>query len=507
MDHEGPTSTWRQRLSFDEEELLRVEEHACLLEKAKAEAELALTAARTHFEALKSQVTDIHERRESLRTSTMRLRAKLAAHSFRRLPPEILQAVFLELAQEDDPSWIPLCMGTHNHSRSKTPFILAAVSRGWRELALENHRLWAYISVPLTSVARATHLVNTLIVRSGEAPIDILLPWGQSTTVQWTGQSSEARILDLIGAHAARWRRFQLHLPKCALNVQTLGVFCCPTPLLEDFTVSCRDVTAEDMARLAFPLFLPFIPRLRYLFSRGCNIFPSTGHASLEQLRSLRLRAAIPCRTLWALLRGLPNLEILSLRVYTPFPDPDYRLDARLEFRRLHKLSLFGDACTTLADNMRRLAFPTVDTIVVNGSHVQTLSELWPKVNQTLVSLNLEHEGVVGPVQLDTLRPLNCLRSLVFRDCVITSEFLESLAEERAGAWALPALNGIWFLSDAKLQPENSVSLMRLLRARSRAHGRTTPGAPSKIGTVTIDTPAISPWIAKQVAFVLKEST
>ncbi|EJD34602.1 hypothetical protein AURDEDRAFT_176352 [Auricularia subglabra TFB-10046 SS5] len=501
MDQGGPVITWRRRLLFDEDELSRVEDHARVLEQAKADAERALTAARLHFETLSSQVAEVHGRRDLLRTSTTHLRAQLAALAFQRLPLEVLRLVFLELAQDDDQRSINYSIGPHILVRTKTPFVLAAVSRRWRDLALTTSLLWTYIAVPTTNNARAVDYVEILLCRSGKCPVDVFLPWNMSATPKWTNTTTEGRILDLISAHTKRWRRFRLHIPKGAINLGKMVAFRCPTPMLEGSYIVCQ----EEAPGPASTTYLPFAPRIRSIYARNCQVVPSPQSVPLTHLHTLYLFASISCHTMWAILRLAPNVEFLSVETLSPPPDPDYRLASRLTLPRLLSLYALGDVCATFAANAQELALPSVNTIHTDTAYVLALSPLWQKLGRTVTSLRL-HDDRINSAHIDALCPLARVYWVAFKNCVLTSDFLDALAEERAGSWVFPALEIVDLLPGSRLEPDNGDSFTRLIRARNGAHLRGLPGAPQKISGVAFDTQAVSRWIAEQVTFVLEES-
>jgi len=114
----------------------------------------------------------------------------------RRLPVEILQAIFMEV----DPT-----MRVHARWRqtSHLPWALAQVCRIWRQSALSLSMLWKYFPlVQLKKSSSHTRLqlacLSELIRRSGEAPLDIYI-------IAPNYDRSTHPVVDLLTQHSERW--------------------------------------------------------------------------------------------------------------------------------------------------------------------------------------------------------------------------------------------------------------------------------------------------------------
>jgi hypothetical protein len=124
----------------------------------------------------------------------------------RRLPMEILQAIFVEVdrAKRDDIQWS--WRSDHPRRTSDLPWELAQVCRIWRECALSLPLLWNHF--PLMQVEKShtsmqLAILTELIRRSGEAPLDIsiILPEDDQSTHPF---------IDLLTQHSERWHTVRI---------------------------------------------------------------------------------------------------------------------------------------------------------------------------------------------------------------------------------------------------------------------------------------------------------
>ncbi|KAG8827960.1 hypothetical protein FRC17_007666 [Serendipita sp. 399] len=164
----------------------------------------------------------------------------------RRLPIEIFHEIFLVANVIDD--------------SGRIPWIVSAVCRSWRRLALSNHRLWARLTLRCT-VNCPPDVVRLWIERSGSTvPLFINIRLFQNKEKSTRVPNHASRVFrfsseDANTVHATkqwgfvaiyylseqkhRWRSFAFECPDD--HIEALEYLTGPFPLLEDFWVSCGD--------------------------------------------------------------------------------------------------------------------------------------------------------------------------------------------------------------------------------------------------------------------------
>ncbi|KAJ7041648.1 hypothetical protein C8F04DRAFT_1079595 [Mycena alexandri] len=121
-----------------------------------------------------------------------------------RIPPEILCDCFRRTLPH-----ARIIRGTFHNTRVPTaPWRLAHVCRDWREAALQDAQLWSSIHISSTAAPSpfskiyALPALETQILRSGSAPLDIFLRW---VHVDDMGPLL-LRFAELLVDHSVRWR-------------------------------------------------------------------------------------------------------------------------------------------------------------------------------------------------------------------------------------------------------------------------------------------------------------
>jgi hypothetical protein len=115
--------------------------------------------------------------------------------SVRRVPAELICEIFaltLSNAESDDTTGI------------KPPWYFGHICRSWRRSALAYPPLWNSITIPSSITGSFLPILETQLLRSANAPLDIYWPDIQSDV--------DPRLLDLVLPHSPRWRTLCIYV-------------------------------------------------------------------------------------------------------------------------------------------------------------------------------------------------------------------------------------------------------------------------------------------------------
>ncbi|KAF6763608.1 hypothetical protein DFP72DRAFT_872910 [Ephemerocybe angulata] len=140
----------------------------------------------------------------------------------RRVPDEILAAVFLECLQQEPEG----CAAMTPTERTKHPAVtLTHVCRHWRNLAVGTPRLWAQVDLRVPSrpdsrrtIPRLTHLVRVFTRRSGACPmtVKVKVDIGESAHYMYGWGNTDGyeaalkELVDEVCISSERWRSLSL---------------------------------------------------------------------------------------------------------------------------------------------------------------------------------------------------------------------------------------------------------------------------------------------------------
>ncbi|KAF9462761.1 hypothetical protein BDZ94DRAFT_1260709 [Collybia nuda] len=127
----------------------------------------------------------------------------------RHVPPELIARIFLmcipEHIDDNDHSWSTLDL-------TSVPWVLARVSSLWRAVAIQQHRLWAYIKIDLEHMIQNGRLkpplamLEATLERSGSAPLQVFFHDSYLPTVR------AQEMLSLLMAHSHRWSQLSIFI-------------------------------------------------------------------------------------------------------------------------------------------------------------------------------------------------------------------------------------------------------------------------------------------------------
>jgi len=172
--------------------------------------------------------------------------------------------------------------------RASTPFVLAAVCRQWRIVALGIAPLWSFIYLPSTGCNSISTTLNSLFAvalvqyatlvleRSNTHPLDIAVDWRVAGTFDF--DIVLADLIHLVSAHAYRWRILEVI---CSSSTGGwLDALHIPTPQLERL-VFILTKPATYGARDYVPS-LKISPKLEELYLKNIPLAPYGWYPLLE---------------------------------------------------------------------------------------------------------------------------------------------------------------------------------------------------------------------------------
>ncbi|KAJ7684631.1 hypothetical protein DFH06DRAFT_13455 [Mycena polygramma] len=147
----------------------------------------------------------------------------------RRVPPEVMGEIFVQLAAIDKPWYLPdterlleLQHTVQPFSR-RAPLIFGQISREWRAIALSIPSLWNSVALHCRSAKDLTNifLCSTWLQRSGSLPLSIRLyrSYGQEAPTSQNIRACQDLIRTIL-PFAQRWRSLELqNLPASSYDV------------------------------------------------------------------------------------------------------------------------------------------------------------------------------------------------------------------------------------------------------------------------------------------------
>ncbi|KAF5324010.1 hypothetical protein D9611_008268 [Ephemerocybe angulata] len=181
----------------------------------------------------------------------------------RRVPDEILAAVFLECLPQEPEGWAAM---TPTEGTKHPAIILTHVCRHWRNLAMGTPRLWAQVDLRVPSrpyrartIPRLTHLVRVFTQRSRACPmtIKVKMDTGESGPMFYRWGNTDGyevalkELVDEVCISSERWRSLSLSaiLDPERGNLSLLQFFTAIAKLLPGLTQVHFEVTFETQER------------------------------------------------------------------------------------------------------------------------------------------------------------------------------------------------------------------------------------------------------------------
>lgn len=478
-----------------------------LLEQQKRQLEDARSQAQSAFEVAKRELDDVTAAHDRVDSQFKQLSALIEsdirtihAHALSRLPQEVLRAVFIEHAHDEEPDY-EFDDGVWDMSRAAAPFVLTSVCKAWRQLGLQCQAMWTYAAIPPLDEydenrkRLLTGRLSYVLTRSGRAPLDILVPW-EDEELGWHHQEA----LQSLAREHVRWRRLYFELPAAdAINATLFDVFRLPMPLLEDVYISnCDNILPW---RADFPQYFPARSRLQSFQSFATNLtYTGTYAGGSTNLAILNIGVdGVPASVLWGILaESAATLSDLHLRCVSHSPPLDRKPQAAVTLPKLLRLVMDGLVAELLAYWAGFFVAPHLDNCTLSGCDILAVDEFVQTACRSITALTLRDQRVVAAAA-QALGALKKLNHLSLENVNVEDDFLDAFGHAHgaiAGEWLLPALWTLFFTNVSFLSAESDV-LLRVLRARRAAAADSK--AVVRIGAVILDDCALAPWMLLMV--------
>lgn len=513
VTHSSQDDIRRSGLRLDEEILDKLDGQLRALQVTRDEIVRAIALSQAALDAVDNEVRDIASRRDELYGTVRRKRAALVPRPFMELPVELLGTIFEHLCVYTMDEWMETALGKRQLDKDRTAraYTVAAVCRHWRNAAFATPAIWSYIGIShfippsggniaaktqlAARWARRVQSARTLLERSRAVPLDIHIDWAKADDVLTNPHYQT--ILDLLGAHAHRWRSFELHCVHVGVPLFWLDVFRAPTPLLEELSILSQQ-DGEMAWKVPYPRYLPVAPRLQALYLEHCPLISTTGLPALTML-DIWL-TTLPAARAWDILCRCPALESLLLscrpvELDTPPPAP-------VNLPALQTLEMHNAVEPLFVTHGRDFAFPKLNELCLFGHMVTPLRHFLPQTCASVTSL-VVFTGLLDQPAAQSLAALRRLQTVKFIECELEDAFIDAMIRADEPIW--PELRRIE-LEKVDMRPPDGDGFVRLLRARNfPSELPSTDGArqPLPIHEFYSDDHSLVKWVAAEIKYIL----
>lgn len=469
------------QIDFLTDSLRRLDQRYVDVHAALSDARIALEHATRAVDTLSAEEESLCNSRIAVqndiaarRSALDRSRADASAARVRRIlaafPSELLRAVFLDVASHAKPTRGGDLWGRVKRKYTSAPFMLAAVNRQWREVALGTTRLWTLVMVP-TFEARDGPMffayVDLMLRRSRDHPLRVFLSW---TSAKLEESDCYGKIISALVHHSTRWLQLSVGLPEQAPE-DFWRIFRHTMPIMEDLYLARSYTEGMQASPLSAAAYFPFYPRLRRLHAH-CMGFLAVPRQPLTDLVDLDLRVcpAVAPDTVWAFLCATPSLERLRLFFeITAAAGAATAPNSTLTLPNLVLFGIYGDCDDAFSAFLSWLSMPRLLALAVYDPHVLVpLTEpAGPHASiadtvATLVIQGLEESYPRLPADLQRVRRLQKLCRMVFSEWEFVGADVPAAFASRAAA-GLPLLETVEF-ENPKLDEEEAVHLAGLMQ-------------------------------------------
>ncbi|PPQ80575.1 hypothetical protein CVT25_001607 [Psilocybe cyanescens] len=339
----------------------------------------------------------------------------------RRLPPEIVSTIFESYAQDyaeekiDDEGET----GWEISKNDRSPLVLGAVCRSWRQISWSSPQLWTHIGIRLTRPDdwNCLEITQKWLDRSHQLPLSIHLSIHQPEPLLAVDPREVfSRLISLINQQSSRW--------------QNLRVFCSPV-LLPLIRGDGHGAPILHSLSVAHPQFLEQIDSIEFSFASvkcrptyflSLNLSFQSFHIDWSQVTKAQFTESIDIylNEFIELLQQAPQLVDCQVPVIID-SEPTYQLpQLPVVHRNLQSLTLGTYRGTKLRLVFNILLFPQLAhlcLVAILDSHLGCFVDLITRSGCRITSLELRRIVCHYESLLRLLRNTSSLRELELRDC------------------------------------------------------------------------------------------
>ena len=282
----------------------------------------------------------------------------------RLLPPELISEIFT--------SCLPMQALGEDITKMDTsvPLRLGAICTAWRTVAWSTPPLWATVILHITSalkIPKQESILGEWLSRSGHLPLSIRL--GSSDDVPWTSAASPEGIMNIVGAHALRWRHIDVRLPSaCYKFIPQADEKQC-FPMLRELTLKPPGGQGDRIHRIN----ISNSPRLTRL-SLTCLYLRSIDF-EWQVLTNLELESFYIDESL-DMLRQTPNLVTFTVRRILGGDDRHALPETPIYLSALETVSITNDKGTDIQVLFDKIKTPSLRTLSYTGDGIMPSNDI-----------------------------------------------------------------------------------------------------------------------------------
>ena len=425
-DSSQTSEIWRAHIIECEQSLVQLRSRLFWLNEQRTE--LAATDLYTSARSLDIVMEHMSAQESLLEVQLAAARQTLSSR-LRDLPDELLAEIFsYGSAGPDDYSDAQLiCV---NPSRARAPFVVSAVCRHWRDVALAASKLWHYL--PIFDLGDGSHparaattlsFIATVLERSRSVSIDIVFEH-----VTDEARAAYQNVLTALDPARHRWRRFVAPLQGSETPEMLFKALRGPTPALRTFEISLQNAK-DDWTMMFRPhtqatahaRILPQVPSIQH-FTLGNVEWPWSSE-SAPRLLGLEWTRWTTRSDIWDVLR--PQTRLTWLLLSTNHLDPD--LEAPVESIILPELGTLWVLYQT--DELfelhgARIEMPNVKKFIVVKAHVERLATAFARNWEHLTVIDMRRVQPIGQAGVDALASLRNVQHAAFVACTVPGMLL-----------------------------------------------------------------------------------
>jgi len=427
---------WRAHIVECEQLLSQLQSRRVRLDNQRSE--LAPTNLHTSIRSVDLVIEHLSAQEALLEAQLAAARQTLSSR-LRDLPEELLAEIFTYgSAGADDYSDAQLI--SVNAGRARAPFVVSAVCRQWRDVALAASKLWHYLPIlDLTDTAHPSRTTTTLsyiaivLERSRSVPIDIVFEY-----IADEGRAAYEDVLAALDPARHRWRRFVAPLQGSETPEMLFKALRGPTPALRTFEMSLQNAK-DDWTMMFRPHtqatahahILPEVPSIKHV-TLGNVEWPWSSESS-PRLLGLEWTRWTTRSDIWDVLR--PQTRLTWLLLSTNHLDSEFEAPVeRIALPELGTLWVLYQMDELFERFGMRIDMPKVKKIIIVKAHVERMATTFTRVWEHLTIIDMRRVQPIGQSGVDALVALRNVQHAAFVACAVPGMLLLRLSATGAGS-------------------------------------------------------------------------
>ena len=388
---------------------------------------------------------ELNKTRDCLQTVASQHQALISP--VRRLPPELLQVIFV------------YCLPTHGnavmHASDGAPVLLGRVCSEWRRISLSTPEVWSslHIAPPIVTFsnltssearfARERELIEMWLGRSGICPLNISFVWHANDS------EDEIRLcvslLEALVPRCGRWRMLDFQAPLTMFK-PFVGLTVKDVPLLEGFSLMDNRTAVNVVDKWPESLiFAESAPNLKIFMLTFCSGGLRLPSIPWHQLTTLYLESSISfffhdSREMLSTFAQCTHLQSCTVKFplsHTAPISPFTKLDLPITLPQLEMLCLDGDQCLQntfhMSNTLINICAPKLRKLEIIGRSGRLLEGSTSIAPEPLTAIKMLLERSKCPLENLTVQSI----SLVPEEFIGCLKLAPTLVELVVHNWAV----------------------------------------------------------------------